>query len=452
MFRLPLSLLIASLACLASAGCATHADRLRDVRQEYFEGNLDEAAARIDEGLRRAESDADVLRLDLAMVHLASGRPADAERLLRSVRDRFDYLEQADAAEAARSLLTDDQARGYAGEDYEKVLIRAMLALANLMHDGGDAGAYALQMADKQEQIIRRIAADRGGETTVPPGPQPPEFHRVALAPYLRGILREQTHLNYDDVARAYAQVVSWQPGFQAGQEDLRRATYGHHSARGNGVLYAFAFVGRGPYKEEALEVPTTAAMLVADHIISAVGEQTVPPTVAPVKVPRVVVGGSPIDSVRVLVDGQPGGRTETITDVGRFAVEQHRADYTQVLARAVARRAVKKAMVYAAKEASGVAKNSLAGLMWDLGGVAWEATEAADTRCWGLLPDKIQIARIELPAGRHRVTLVPARGAQALGGVNSVDVEVADGRNTYLLASFPDDRLVGQVLTSAGP
>ena len=31
---------------------------------------------------------------------------------------------------------------------------------------------------------------------------------------------------------------------------------------------------------------------------------------------------------------------------------------------------------------------------------MAWEASEAADTRCWGLLPDKIQVLRIELPAG----------------------------------------------------
>ena len=38
-----------------------------------------------------------------------------------------------------------------------------------------------------------------------------------------------------------------------------------------------------------------------------------------------------------------------------------------------------------------------------DIAGIAWEATEAADTRCWGLLPEKIQVLRIELPAGRHQ-------------------------------------------------
>jgi len=39
-----------------------------------------------------------------------------------------------------------------------------------------------------------------------------------------------------------------------------------------------------------------------------------------------------------------------------------------------------------------------------DLAGVAWEATESADTRCWGLLPDQIQVLRVELPAGRHEI------------------------------------------------
>ena len=39
-------------------------------------------------------------------------------------------------------------------------------------------------------------------------------------------------------------------------------------------------------------------------------------------------------------------------------------------------------------------------GLALDVAGVVWEATESADTRCWGLLPDKIQVMRLELPAG----------------------------------------------------
>jgi hypothetical protein len=426
------------------AGCATHTDHLRTIRQDFFSGNLDGAAAKIDEQLAGGGADEDVLRLDKALVELSAGRPREAEALLRDVRDRFDYLEQSDVVEAAGAMLTDDNTLSYAGEDYEKILIRAMLALANLMHDGGDAGAYALQVADKQQQIVQKAARGTGDEP-------PPEYKRVALGAYIQGVLREQTHSNYDDVARAYAQVVSWEPDFQLGRQDLERATHGRHSARGNGVVYVLTMVGRGPYKEEVSEIPTTYAMLIADRILSALGDQTVPPTIAPIKVPRVVLSANRVDNVQVHVDGRPAGHTETITDVGEYAVRQYEAVFPHIMARAVARRAVKKGIIYAGKEAADIEKNSLVSLAIDVGGIVWEATESADTRCWGLLPDKIQVMRLELPAGRYRISLAPARGPQAVGPEHEIGVEIVDGRNTYLLANFPDERLVGRILTSAG-
>jgi hypothetical protein len=67
------------------------------------------------------------------------------------------------------------------------------------------------------------------------------------------------------------------------------------------------------------------------------------------------------------------------------------------------------------------------------------------------LLPDKIQVLRVELPEGQHRVDLMPVSGHGSLGQVSSVQVPITDGRNTYLLANFPGPMLVGQVLVG-GP
>lgn len=85
-----------------------------------------------------------------------------------------------------------------------------------------------------------------------------------------------------------------------------------------------------------------------------------------------------------------------------------------------------------------------------DVAGVAWEATEKADTRCWGLLPDRIQVLRIELPAGRHSLTLQPAAAHGPVGSTATVMVDVPDGRNAYVLANFPERRIVGQALVSS--
>lgn len=427
---------------LLVSGCATHADRLHAIRNAYQGGQIQVAAGRIDDELRHAGKEGDVLKLDRAMVELASGRPADAERTLREVRDRFDHLEQADLVEEAISMATDDTRRAYAGEDYEKVLIRAFLALSNLMHDGGDARAYALQMADKQKKIIEAGGAD--------PGENPKLAYKlVALGPYLDGAIQEESRLNCDDLSRCRTMVCSWQPDFPYGPLDLERSRTSVPCAPGNGVVYVFALVGRGPYKEEVSEIPTQVALLIADRILTATNKYSLPPTIAPVKVPRVMRSARRMKDVLVSVEGRPCGSTATITDVSELAVQQYEAIYPQVIARAVVRRVVKKGAIYGAKQAMGVDPHGVANLALDVGGIVWEATEAADTRCWGLLPDQIQVFRLELPAGEHRLDLQPADMFGATGEAASRTIRVADGRNTYVLATFPDTHLVGEILAS---
>jgi hypothetical protein len=427
---------------ILAAGCATYTDRVTKIREEFSTGDLGRAQAAIDDGLKhRMGNDHDVLKLERSIIDLANAHPKEAEQLLREVRDHFDHLEQKAIGENALSMITDANRKAYSGEDYEKVLVRVLLTLTNLMGDGGDAGAYALQVAEKQQQII-----DAG---TASDGENPKKvYQRVAIGAYVHGMIREATHSNFDDVTRSAEIVCSWQPEFPFARQDLERAQHGHHSERGNGVLYVFTLVGIGPYKQEAIELPSTVSLLIADRILSAVGPQTLPPTVAPIKVPKVVCTPNDVTNIGVAVDGRPLGRTETITDVGKMAVEQYDAIYPHIIAEAVVRRIVKKGIIFGGKEALGVQKDSLPGLGLDLLGVAWEATESADTRCWGLLPDKIQVLRLELPAGDHEILLQSVGNAGiTIGRPSTQRVTITNGRNTYMLANFPYSNLVGSIL-----
>lgn len=433
------SVIVCCLALLAQAGCSTHADRLREIRSSYFSNNLTVAETAIDAGLKRGGKEADVFKLERSMVLLATARPKQAEQTLRQVRDSFDHLEQASVTETALSLVTDSTSKAYAGEDYEKVLVRALLAISNLLEDGGDALAYCHQITDKQQQLVQAAAASDGTNPKL-------SYKQVALGPYLHGLLREASHSGYDDAARANTMVVSWQPDFPYGRQDLERVQRGRHSAPGHGVLYVFTLVGRGPYKEETVEVASSVSLLIADRILSCTGKHTLPPTIAPIKVPKLMAPGNEVSRVRVSIDRRPAGETATITDVGRMAVEQYEAIYPKVIADAVVRRVVKKGIIYGAKELTGVDRHSPASLALDLAGVAWEATEAADTRCWGLLPDKIQVLRIEMPAGPHEVGLQALGCHGSQGREETKPVQILDGQNTYLLASFPQMQLVGQI------
>jgi hypothetical protein len=437
-------LFAALVGVLSASGCATHGDRLESIRSAFNAGRVEQAESIVQREITKRKSDADVLKLDLAIIQLADGRPADAERTLREVRDQFDFLEQKDVGESVLATLTDDTRLAYAGEDYERILIRCFLALSNLMADGQDASAYALQVGDKQRQIINAEGN---------PSAENPRlaYKRVALGAYIHGAIQEATHTNYDEAARAIQLVANWEPSFQAANNDLQRVRTGRHSEPGNGVLYVFTLVGRGPYKVERAEVPTSSALLIADRILTATSKHSLPPTIAPIKVPVVVRSDNQIDSVLIETDTGSAGVTQTITDVGQLAVDQYAAIFPEVMARAVVRRVVKKGAVYATKDAANI-NDPLASLALDAAGVLWEASETADTRCWGLLPDRIQVLRLELPAGEHVVNLTPASRNAPIGAAASHTVGIEDGRNTYLMANFPADRLVGEILVSNGP
>ena len=148
------------LSLLATAGCSTYADRVRLAHTQFYTGELDPATETLTEYMQHYPRDADAAALDLAMVQLVSGKPAEAERTLRVVRDNFDALEQSDALESGLSMLTDDQRLAYSGQNYERVLTRVFLSLTNLLHDGQDAEAYSLQVNAKQEELLQKADAE----------------------------------------------------------------------------------------------------------------------------------------------------------------------------------------------------------------------------------------------------------------------------------------------------
>jgi len=118
---------------------------------------------------------------------------------------------------------------------------------------------------------------------------------------------------------------------------------------------------------------------------------------------------------------------------------------------RAVVRRAAKEGIMYGAKEALKTQKNGWADLAMNVGGIVWEATESADCRCWGLLPDRIQVLRVELPVGDHQIHLQPDNGFGGLVGADAT-VRIEPGRNTYLMGVFADGHPIGKLLSSNGP
>lgn len=434
------------LGIVVLSGCAMQGEKIKDIRASFYMGNMGEARELIAQEMKKGKKkEADVLKLELAMIDLVEGKTKEAEKTLREVRDTFDHLEQKSLAEGTMSMLSDDTYLSYSGDDYERVMIRTMLAISDLMNGGENAYAYAAQIEAKQRQIIE----DGFGKKVYDDEENPKlRYKQLAIGPYLRGTLREESFMNFDDAQRCFAQVVHWEPTFSQGRADLDRATHGHHTEPGNGALYVFTFVGRGPFKAAQNAEATQISLLIADRILTAATNRQLPPTLAPVLVPVVYKRPNKIENVGICVNGRPSTATETITDIGQIAVEQNEALYHDILARAIVRRIVKKSVIYSAQEV--LDTNAWTGMALAAVGVVWEATESADTRCWGLLPNQIQVARIELPEGEHFIEMQAcANRGMPIGEKYGQSVRIRNGRNTYMLASFPTEQMVGIIQSS---
>jgi hypothetical protein len=482
-----LSLLL--VGCLVIAGCQTRRQVLEQAHESFWQGDLDRSGLALAKASERPRNDLAVLRLDQAMVEFQKGDFGESQELLKQVREELAAV--APAGETARNAiayLTDDTSRAYTGEDHEKLLLQAMLALNSLLRTDGDAVAYAHQLGAECAAILesRPLEPSPAATPTVTQTPEPtdagsatsvstaspaqqvvlgdapplapltpkidPIRFELAFGPLLRGVIRGQSVLNHDELVRHLQTANEWRPGSEFLQAELMRAVAGQHAPPGYGSLYVIALVGRGPKKVTGTEEVTSQALLVADQILSGLGDYTLPPTVAPIKIARIELAPVTVDSLRVSINREELGVTENVGDIGRLAVARQQELMPQIMGRAVARRVLKKGIIVAGKSASGADKdsgNDLTSLLYTAAGVAWEAAEQADLRCWSLLPGSIQVYRIDLPVGAHQLDLRGEFQGRTVSSRFGAAVPIRDGQSTFAIATLPDRQADGRVFVT---
>ncbi|MAI72565.1 MAG: hypothetical protein CMM01_16895 [Rhodopirellula sp.] len=454
----PAKILLLLVAIAHLSGCARSVATISNARQAFAVGDLTTASVTLQEVASNNAQVRETAELDMAVIELATGAPSKAERRLRAMRDQFDAAKKINPLSDTAAVLTDDNAKRFRPAGYEEVMIRTMLAICSLAGDQVDAESYTLQAINRQATLAAK-ANKRGldgGDIYQP----------IAIAPYLRGVLREATHHDYDDASRYYQLASTVQPDFSAAAADIARSKNGTHSTKGNGVLYVISCVGRGPILQETTAPTTTATLAIASSVLNSAINQTrhdkdhqatehsdarnsqetdeVPalPNIASVKVPEVVIPESPVASVGIIVNGEPIGKTETLTNVADLAIRQNQAEMPWTIARAIVRRVTKEATVAAVGDAMGL-EGTAGSLFHFATASAWSGMEKADTRCWGLLPREIQVLRTELPAGVHQVQVVPlGRGGGPLAGGIQQEITITNGRNQYLMVMAPTEKM----------
>jgi hypothetical protein len=488
-FSVPLGLLL--LICCVATGC-TSSKLHQTGLQAWRAGDVPTSSSRLQKAGNRFKSEKELLLLDRSIVDLANGEPQVAESRLRTARDRLEFLQQKSGIEQTLSMLTDARAISWSGREFEHAMLVNVAMLSSLVNDGQDAWAWslqAMQTSQKRRQTLIAAATSSAPEKSGQPDSKPDDTGRarladtdstgviqqasfqassppritaetldqpLALSSYLTALVHSEKPSEVAETEMALQDVKLWNPGFSTASAG-KMTPMGVQCRKGHGTLHVIVLAGVAPeWVSESCE-PTSAALLIADRILSAQSKHKLPPTLASVKIARPALPSrSPDDLTPGAAIVGAGLGTErrqlgfsTIVDLGQVANASYQRGRDKAIADAVVRRVVKKGIIFAAKAATNDEDYDWkVDLAMSIIGVLWEALEKPDTRSWSTLPGAVRIAAEELPVGEYNLDLWtrPLSERYPLHA-QPVKLRIEDGRNTCVLLTVPGDRIRSAVL-----
>jgi len=456
--------LTAAAALLAAAGCVTYLESNLELRSQLSAGDWAAALARID--ARAGGTDRLLGLLQRGHVQHYAGALEESNAAFQQAEDLSAELYSRSITQAAASLIVNDLTIDYRGKPHELAMVPFYRAFNYLTLGDGDAAQVearkaTLALAEAVEATLREL--------------QRPEDQAAArqlqdsgFLHWFSGLLFESgrdfngAFVAYRNAARAYLgggdvtglappvalgrdlERVGMAHGFRAEVEELRAASPelfpapGEASPDHGGEL---VFVLESGWVATRDQVVLNVPILDIDHYGSSddwaweLVNRASPgwsqgydvdieywltvavPVMAPPTRGRVA-------SVRLRAAGLEAA-SEPAEDLSHRATATFEAERGQLLFKTFVRALAKYAATRAAEK-----QDETAGLIVNILGAV---TERADTRCWLTLPDRLAVARLRLPPGRHELEMeyLDAEGGLVLS--QTEEVEITDGGWLFL-------------------
>lgn len=424
------------LAALALWGCAPG---FRSGDLQYYTGAgdcdaLQKTIAAHPDGY--GSGDELLFAMDAAMGFMRCGDDAAAQRWFREADRLGEALWTESITRQTASFLTGDYVLQYPGEDYERVMINLMSAIAFLK--AGDLDG-ALVECRRLDTLLGLYNAKYEQKNV---------YGEDAFARYLSGILNEddgeldEAFIDYQRAAKGYADYASayGTPLPQILKEDLFRV-----AARVGREQDALAAVpDASPEGRQAVWQPQELGRIVYIQLAGQAPRKVADMVVIPLK-----GGPVPLAFPRMVITppGCGGGRLELrntgseilteavlVEDINRIAVKNLADRQARVLARTVAR-AVAKQVVIGQIANSSDDRNTQKTIRAALD-IMNMFVERADTRSWQTLPGEIYMARVYTAPGTYQVQVADCGQPRALAPVT-----VLAGQTRYII----DDARVSQ-------
>ncbi len=362
--------------------------------------------------------------LDAGLAYHYAGQYDSSNARLHAAETAAEELFTKSISKAALSLVLNDNALDYSGEDHE-ILYMNLISTLNYLAAGNFEDAFVevrrvnhkLEQLEKKyadaAQVFQRGAAEDDDAVMLDYEAKPVRFHNSAFARYLSMHMYAATGKFSDaDLDKELLQHAYSSQPFIYGFEPPEVA----YESSDGGILSVVALVGLAPVKEALnLRVRTDKDLDLVQILYDDPEMEEAEYGHLPVDVdedyyfkfsiPELMDRPSSINRVEVYESGEYLGALQLLEDVGAVAHETFEAKKSLIYLRSVARAITKGLVAHKRKQ-----KADTGGLGGWLKKAAidavMDATENADLRCARLLPGRIFVGDFVLPPGSYDLTV----------------------------------------------
>ncbi len=375
--------------CLALVGCASYQTQVEGFRSDIRNNKPQDAANKMKKLAYKDGDDQVVYLLEYATALQIAGDYEESTRAFLKAEELTDVKDYHSLSRVTGSLLTSATMIQYKGENYEKVLINAMLAINFLMQGKLDeARVEARKLNDKLYKF--RFEGKKN-------------YDQNPFAFYLAALI-EEAQRDWDTAYIDFKRVYELNPGLDYIREDLIRAGI---SARRTEDLELWRKKFPGVKPAQLKDVGEVILIFQQGW-----GPQKRPhPSFA--RIPKLYPVRSTTDQARLEVAAGVQERTQTVMDVSSVAIKNLDDDYAKQIAMRAAGLATKVVVADQIRQ-----KNELLG---GLALIGMNLADRADLRQWVSLPSSFQVAKLRLPPGTYKVRAV---GLTPSGGPSGEESE----------------------------
>lgn len=417
--RKSIPVMVALLIIFSAIHLDAKAPKIKDLDSALQYRDIPAAIALVEKPKAYKEKEKLLYYLDAGMLHHYNGNWQKSNELLSLAEDAIVELYTKSVSKAAASMLLNDNALDYSGEDYEDVYINVFKAL-NFLNLGDDEAAFVeirrvddklTYLEQKHAKMAKELSSGKDSKTEIVTGAN--KFHSSALARYLSLLLyasegkKDDARIDYDNIQFAFQSQPEIYP-FSPPQ--IIHPT----QAPPQPVLRVISMVNRSPEKREReMHIHTSKDLLLIGSVDKTI--EVYPITWEGIDegyyfkfaVPYLVDKPMRVGRVDLLTSDGSRHTLQKIEDVSLIARKTYEIKEPLILMKSVVRSVLKGLAAKAAKDNADKKGSGLAAALLSLAtDAAIYFTENADLRLSKFFPGNVLVAEIPMEVGSHDLKL----------------------------------------------